>query len=114
LFWRFGKQIAVRKGDWKLVKAPGAGATFDEAADGATTDDAQLFNLAHDIGEQTNLAAQEPDKVKELAAEWQKWNAELVAATWHPVRNAADRAQIKALIDALAEPKPATGDKPSR
>jgi len=25
LYWRFGAQLAIRQGDWKLVKAPGAG-----------------------------------------------------------------------------------------
>src|ERR1043166_3192828 len=27
LYWRFGQQIALRMGDWKLVKAPGGGVT---------------------------------------------------------------------------------------
>jgi len=34
----------------------------------ATTHGAQLYNLAKDIGEQTNLADKEPEKFKELAA----------------------------------------------
>lgn len=114
LYWRFGKQIAIRKGDWKLVKAPGGGANFDEATAGATTEGAQLYNLAKDIGEATNLAAQEPDKVRELAADWQKWNAELAAPAWHPVRSAADRARIQAMSESLAEPGPAAGNRPGR
>jgi arylsulfatase A-like enzyme len=85
LYWRFGEQIAVRKGDWKLVKAPGAGAQPGAlAAGGATTQGAQLFNLAKDIGEQSNLATQEPDKVKELSAAWDQWNKDNVAPKWGP------------------------------
>jgi arylsulfatase A-like enzyme len=70
LFWHYphyGNQggapgAAVRRGDWKLI----------EWAEGNR---AELFNLARDIGEKTDLADKEPQRVaslrKELAA-WQK------------------------------------------
>jgi len=81
LFWRFGPQVAVRAGDWKLVKAAG----FREGRKGESNlDGALLFNLKEDVGEKTDLAAKNPEKVKELAALWEKWNAELVAPTWGP------------------------------
>jgi arylsulfatase A-like enzyme len=68
LYWRFGEQAAIRKGDWKLVKTgEGAG---------------QLYNLAEDIGEKTDLAAKKAEVVKELEAEWQRWNAELQKPRW--------------------------------
>ncbi|MGC4013894.1 MAG: sulfatase-like hydrolase/transferase [Luteolibacter sp.] len=82
LYWRFGKQIAIRKGDWKLVKSAGDGGTA--GAGEANTEGAHLYNLAKDIGEKTDLAAQEPEKVKELAAQWDTWNATLVAPKWTP------------------------------
>ena len=86
LFWRFGAQMAIRKGDWKLVKAPGAGATFSEKAVVTTTQGAQLYNLAQDIGEKTNLADKEPAKVKELGAAWDEWNKGNIPAKWSPER----------------------------
>ena len=65
---------AVRVGDWKLVLNGGQ-------ADGDSEDPApkkkgknkgkesvELFNLAEDLSEKTNLAEQRPDKVKELKA----------------------------------------------
>jgi arylsulfatase A-like enzyme len=89
LYWRFGQQIALRMGDWKLVKAPGGGVGPGERAGHATTAGAELFNLKQDIGEQNNLAGKEPEKVKELAAVWEKWNSELVDPSWLPRRGAA-------------------------
>lgn len=84
LYWRFGGQLAIRKGAWKLVKAPlqEQGAQTRDAV--ASVDGAQLFNLDEDIGETKDLAASQPEKVKELAAAWEKWNAELVAPKWLP------------------------------
>lgn len=86
LYWRFGGQFAIRKGDWKLVKAPNGGLRAGELQGKATVENAQLYNLATDLGEKTDLAAKEPDKVKELAAAWEKWNAELVEPKWVPGR----------------------------
>jgi arylsulfatase A-like enzyme len=88
LFWRFGTQIAVRMGDWKLVKAPGEGIGRGEIQGKATTEGAHLYNLASDIGEKTNLADKEPGKYRELAAAWDTWNAGLVPAKWFPNRQA--------------------------
>jgi hypothetical protein len=84
-YWRFGQQIAIRKGDWKLVKAssPGQRAAAATTA-GANTDGAELYNLAKDISETNNLARAEPEKVKELAAAWKAWNAELQDPAWGP------------------------------
>jgi arylsulfatase A-like enzyme len=86
LYWRFGQQIAIRMGDWKLVKAPGGGAPAGESLGKANTDGAELYNLANDIGEKQNLAQKEPAKLKELADAWNKWNAELAEPAWRPAR----------------------------
>lgn len=89
LYWRFGGQMAIRMGDWKLVKASegkgragGGGAASRRQK--ATVEGAQLFNLREDLGEQTDRASTNPEKLRELAAAWQKWNAELVAPLWGP------------------------------
>jgi arylsulfatase A-like enzyme len=86
LYWRFGEMMAIRLGDWKLVKAPGAGTEAGGVArrGKATTEGAHLYNLAADIGEQNNLADKEPGKVKQLAQAWEKWNAELIEPKWVP------------------------------
>jgi len=82
LYWRFGGMMAIRHGDWKLVKSR-EGAFVDE--DPAVLKDltgAELFNLAEDIGETRNQAAARPEKVKELADRWQQWNTQLVKPRW--------------------------------
>ena len=96
LYWRFGQQIAVRKGDWKLVKGVGPDVTGGNGGRAATTEGAQLFNLAQDIGEKTNLADKEPAKVKELAAAWHEWNRENIAPKWTPAARARRAARTPA------------------
>jgi arylsulfatase A-like enzyme len=64
LYWRFGPQWAIRDGDMKLVVSNGGSGR------------PELYNLATDIGESKNLAASQPEKVKELQAMFNKWNAE--------------------------------------
>ncbi len=73
LFWRFGVQYAVRQGDWKLVKTH-------------VNDPPRLFNLAHDLGETTDLAAKEPAKVQQLQALWDAWNADNEPPRWIDLR----------------------------
>jgi hypothetical protein len=52
-----------------------------------------LYNLAKDIGETTNLAEQEPEKFKQLAAAWMEWNKGNVEPSWFP--GGGDRAKKK-------------------
>jgi arylsulfatase A-like enzyme len=53
--------FAIRQGTWKLVPRAAVNAKQKEEGGGA-----QLFNLAEDISESKNVAAQNPDIVKEL------------------------------------------------
>jgi len=60
LYWEFhelGGRKAVRKGDWKLVQND----VFD-----TTKTTTELYNLLTDIGEENNVAAENPEKVNEL------------------------------------------------
>jgi arylsulfatase A-like enzyme len=82
LFWRFGIQYAVRKGDWKLVKphinlAP------------------RLFRLTNDPGERNDLATQEPAKVKELQALWDAWNVRNETPRWQDDRWNGDGTKLR-------------------
>jgi arylsulfatase A-like enzyme len=56
LWWEHEGNRAVRVGDWKLVALKGGGW--------------ELYDLARDRGEQHNLAAAQPGKVRELEAIW--------------------------------------------
>jgi arylsulfatase A-like enzyme len=84
LYWRLGEHMAIRKGDWKLVKTREG--PLKEADPSTFTDlsSAELYNLAEDIGEKKNLAPAHPEKVKELVAAWQRWNKELAKPLWPP------------------------------
>ncbi len=87
LYWRFGKQIAIRVGDWKLVKGVGSeGLAGIEEAVKATTANAELYNLKDDIGERTNLALKEPEKLKRLVTAWEAWDSTLKEPEWVPNR----------------------------
>jgi arylsulfatase A-like enzyme len=82
LYWRLGGMMAIRHGEWKLLKTK-EGPLAD--ADPAVLNDltgAELYNLATDIGESKNVAAAHPEKVKELGARWQRWNQQLVKPRW--------------------------------
>lgn len=79
LYWRFGEQGALRRGDWKIVRQ----------ADSAPW---QLFNLASDIGESKNLASAETSRLQSLEQDWQAWNAQLAKPLWdRPNRQPAAR-----------------------
>lgn len=67
LFWEHEGNAAVRVGDWKLVRLGRNGPW-------------ELYDLKADRTEQHDLAAAQPERVKELAAKWDAW---------------ADRAQVK-------------------
>ena len=65
LYWRFGEQMAIRAGDFKLVR-------YDKHADNLTGKNnqgftaAKLYNLTSDLGETKDLAALNRAKVEEL------------------------------------------------
>ncbi len=73
LFWRYKGSVspvlpppvlqgAVRRGDWKYVKQG---------------EDEYLFNLATDEREQVDLKIEYPDVLKQLRAEYQRWESQL-------------------------------------
>lgn len=59
LFWEHFGSAAYREGDWKIVRRGG-------------NQDWELYNLAIDRTEMNNLASENPDKVEQMNAEWQK------------------------------------------
>ena len=71
---------AIRMGDWKLLlnaNDKDAEESGEARFDGAKV---ELYNLAADIGEKKNLAAEQPDKVKELRTRLEALMATAVAS----------------------------------
>jgi arylsulfatase A-like enzyme len=84
LYWRFGEQMAIRAGDWVLVRYDSAvdtGLKSQVKAKGGVTP-ARLYNLAKDIGQTNDLANQEPERVRHLQDMWNRWNSELAPPLW--------------------------------
>ncbi len=70
LWWLHEGHRAVRVGDWKLVAAK--------------NDPWELYDLKTDRAEQRNLAAQMPEKVKELERVWQQQTDSFTALVQQP------------------------------
>ncbi len=79
--WRTTPVGLIQAGDWKLME-------FFE--DGRL----ELYNLKDDIGEQNNLAAKNPEKVKELHAKMVAWRKEVGAKM--PTKNDPSAAKPEA------------------
>ena len=63
-FFRYRDQAAVRRGNWKLMRAG---------------DQEMLFDLAADPNETTDIAKRHPEMAKALAAELGAWQADVLA-----------------------------------
>jgi arylsulfatase len=76
LYFQFGSDRAIRKGDWKLVSFRGHAW--------------ELYNLAEDRCEQRDLATVFPDKVSELSKLWRRVARDIDKAprkVYAPVKN---------------------------
>lgn len=91
LYWHFNQahskaKVAMRVGDWKILATltgpegrPGAdiNAGEQQAMKTAELDTFELYDLKHDIGETTDRASQEPEKLKEMTAALRKMYREV-------------------------------------
>ncbi len=69
--------LSLRRGPWKYIE-PGTGPKVNRNTNTETgTEPAgQLYNLVDDLGETKNLAAEHPERVKEMSALLQKLREE--------------------------------------
>lgn len=63
LFWRHGKQDAVRRGQWKYLR---------------NGEQKYLFDLSIDQREQADFKEKNPEVLKELQSEFQKWQTQVL------------------------------------
>lgn len=94
-----GREGAIRVGDWKLVRNGSEGGA-DESGAGASREDKlrqrraarqapdtwELFHLAGDPSESTNLAASEPERLRELKERLDAFAREAVAPILKPAQ----------------------------
>jgi len=71
-FWRMGPRAALRQGSWKLMREGVRGQPGPW----------KLFDLSTDLSEKADLAPQQPARVADLAAQWDKWSAAQAAPRW--------------------------------
>ncbi|MBI1358317.1 MAG: sulfatase-like hydrolase/transferase [Acidobacteria bacterium] len=97
LFWRYIQRIALRRGDWKVV------ARYDAERG---PHELELYNLAADLGETTDLAAREPERLETLRRLLGEYDAQMVDSLWGAdPRSRSTRTNVP--LEALREAEPA-------
>jgi len=69
LFWEHEGSRAVRDGKWKITAVYPKGPW-------------ELYDIEADRTEQVNLAAQHPERVKQMAAQWETWAHQNKVLPW--------------------------------
>lgn len=93
---------ALRKGDWKAVYLPKTSSSYPR--DGAGEGTWQLFNIATDPAETTDLATKEPAKLAELVADWNRYAEEKGVVLPQPQTDAGTTAAARPVSAAPASP----------
>jgi arylsulfatase len=69
IYWEHEGNRAIRVGDWKLVAKGPAGAW-------------ELYDIAADRTELMNLAAEQPERVRQMVAQWEAWAKRTGTIPW--------------------------------
>lgn len=78
LYWSYGRNWAVRSGDWKLVSEQ----------KGQKPERQSLFNLQTDPQESTDVTTQFPERVRQMSTQFKDWQREIRrSATQQPGRS---------------------------
>lgn len=85
IFFEHEGNRAVRDGRWKLVAKGPAGAW-------------ELYDMAADRTEMNNLAAREPERLRQMIGQWETWarRAHVLPWIWEPAYGSADASEQKA------------------
>ena len=78
LFWEHEGNRAIRMGDWKLVAKIGEQMKFTPEDENAW----ELYDLERDPSETVDLAEKYPERVKKMAAKWEKEAIRIKAKPW--------------------------------
>lgn len=68
LYFNYRRYAALRQGDWKIIRT-------------GPTEPWRLYNLAHDVGEQHDLADAKPDRLQTLVDEFRRWERDIARAS---------------------------------
>lgn len=91
LFFRRSAAAGVRDGHWKLIRVEEKDKSFRYL----------LFNLSKDIGETKNLAGQQPERVRKLAAMLKEWEKGLKPKGWAEGEYWAENQRKKHRMDVI-------------
>ncbi len=81
LYFQLFDHRAIRSGDWKLT-----------AVDGKAW---ELYNLAQDRSETTDLSSEYPERVQQLSENWETWWSEANGKAYNPKRNPTPAAHLR-------------------
>ncbi len=73
LFWRYGANIALRRGDWKIVR---------QGRPGQKQIPLEMFYLKEDAGETRNRAGEDPVRLERMKREMDEINSGMVPPLW--------------------------------
>ncbi len=90
LYWRYGNNIALRQGNWKLVR---------QSVKWGEEGDFQLYNLANDISESNNLIDKKPHIADRLRKKLKQINQEMREALWRGEWNPSRENKPLELVD---------------
>jgi arylsulfatase A-like enzyme len=77
LYWHMGNGWAIRDNTWKLVRPWGGDLGW-----GGADRPVELYKIAEDIGETTNLIDSEPEQAQRLQQAWDLWKAQMQDEKW--------------------------------
>ena len=72
-FWRYGPNIALRRGDWKIVRQVGQGQKQGKL---------EMFYLKRDISETQDRATDDPERLEAMRREMDQMNRSMVPPLW--------------------------------
>jgi len=96
MYWRATPCSVIRKGDWKLMQFFESGKT-------------ELYNIKQDLSEQTDVSASYPEKLAELLAELEDWQATTNAVIPTTLNPHFDPGELQDDPDPFLSGTPATG-----